>query len=231
MRLSLTFCATAHASWARITPTIHSRDYVPYATRELYLKISYHFWEFTKENCNSQAACIKIIRTHLRGISIYTQIFSDVELHVLPTAISWIGQDGGSDVCLHLSEACHSWQNKKQEETEENGRLSFVEWFSSLRLFSVKHVLVLLRAVSTVIEHHSNWWDTEIILLKISVLELHHFTHITMDRPRRFITSGSKRVEGDVRPLIAIGNLPLMLFRVKCSYGMELANSLVSKDT
>ena len=61
----------------------------------------------------------------MRGISIYTEIFSDVELNVLPTAISWIGQDGGSDVCLHLSEACHSWQKKKARGNRGKWKVEF----------------------------------------------------------------------------------------------------------
>ena len=50
-----------------------------------------------RENSNSQAARIKIIKTHFSGCNINTQIFARMEVHVLPTVIAWMGRDGGSD--------------------------------------------------------------------------------------------------------------------------------------
>jgi len=52
---------------------------------------------FNKENSYSQAARIKIIRTHFSGSNINTQIFARMEVHVLPTVIAWMGRDGGCD--------------------------------------------------------------------------------------------------------------------------------------
>jgi hypothetical protein len=75
-----------------------------------------------KDNSNSQAARTKIIRTHFRGISINTQIFSDVELHVLPTAISWMGRDDGSDVLFafirSMPQLCETKSKRKQRKME-----------------------------------------------------------------------------------------------------------------
>ena len=55
-----------------------------------------------KENSVNQAARIKIIGTHFSGSNINTQIFSRMELGVLPIAIAWMGRDdensGISDV-------------------------------------------------------------------------------------------------------------------------------------
>ena len=50
-----------------------------------------------REKSNSQAARIKIIKTHFSGSDINTQIFARMEVHVLPTVIAWMGRDGGSD--------------------------------------------------------------------------------------------------------------------------------------
>ena len=50
-----------------------------------------------RENSTSQAARIKIIKTHFSGSDINTQVFADMEVHVRPTAIAWMGRDGGSD--------------------------------------------------------------------------------------------------------------------------------------
>ena len=50
-----------------------------------------------KENSNSQAAHIKIIKTHFSGSDINAQIFAHVEVNILPTAIAWMGRDGGSN--------------------------------------------------------------------------------------------------------------------------------------
>ena len=49
-----------------------------------------------KENSNSQAAHIKIIKTHFSGSDINAQIFAHMEVNVLPTAFAWMGRDGGS---------------------------------------------------------------------------------------------------------------------------------------
>ena len=51
-----------------------------------------------REKSNSQAARIKIIKTHFSGSNINTQIFARMEVHVLPTVIAWMGRGGGSDV-------------------------------------------------------------------------------------------------------------------------------------
>jgi hypothetical protein len=50
-----------------------------------------------RENSNSQAARIKVIKTHFSGSNINTQIFAGMEVNVLPTVIAWMGRDGGSD--------------------------------------------------------------------------------------------------------------------------------------
>ena len=49
-----------------------------------------------KENSNSQAAHIKIIKTHFSGSDINAQIFAHMEVNVLPTAFAWMVRDGGS---------------------------------------------------------------------------------------------------------------------------------------
>jgi hypothetical protein len=43
----------------------------------------------------SQAARLKIIKTHFGGSNINTTPFAVMELKVLPTAISWMGQECG----------------------------------------------------------------------------------------------------------------------------------------
>ena len=48
-----------------------------------------------RENSNHQTAHIEIIRTQFSGNNINTQIFVNLELTVLPTAIALIGQDAG----------------------------------------------------------------------------------------------------------------------------------------
>jgi hypothetical protein len=48
------------------------------------------------ENRVSQAVRLKIIRTHFSGRNINTTPFTVMELKVLPTAISWMGQDFGT---------------------------------------------------------------------------------------------------------------------------------------
>jgi hypothetical protein len=48
-----------------------------------------------RENSNSQAAHIEIIRIQFRGV-INTQIFTNLEATVLPSAISWMRRDGGN---------------------------------------------------------------------------------------------------------------------------------------
>ena len=49
------------------------------------------------EIIGSQAARIKIIKTHFSGSNINTQIFTHTESNSLPNAVAWMGQDGGSD--------------------------------------------------------------------------------------------------------------------------------------
>ena len=43
-----------------------------------------------------QAARIKIIRSHFRGSDINTQVFTEMNLSVLPNAIAWMGHNNGS---------------------------------------------------------------------------------------------------------------------------------------
>jgi hypothetical protein len=45
----------------------------------------------------SQTARLKITKSHFSGSGINTQIFIDMESKVLPSAIAWMGRDGGSD--------------------------------------------------------------------------------------------------------------------------------------
>ena len=52
--------------------------------------------KINKENSNSQAARIKIIKTHFSGSKINTQAFTSMEFEVLPAAISWMGRDDKS---------------------------------------------------------------------------------------------------------------------------------------
>jgi hypothetical protein len=54
--------------------------------------------KINRENSNSQAARIKIIKTHFSGSDINTQMFTCMELNVLLNATAWMGRDGGSDV-------------------------------------------------------------------------------------------------------------------------------------
>jgi hypothetical protein len=51
--------------------------------------------QMNRENNVSQAARLKIIKTHFSGSNINTTPFAVMELKVLPTAISWMGQDCG----------------------------------------------------------------------------------------------------------------------------------------
>jgi hypothetical protein len=52
--------------------------------------------KINKENSNSQAARIKIIKTHFSGSKIKTQAFTSMEIGVLPAAIAWMGRDDES---------------------------------------------------------------------------------------------------------------------------------------
>jgi hypothetical protein len=54
--------------------------------------------KINRENSNSQAARIKIIKTHFSGSDINTQMFTRMQLNVLLNATAWMGRDGGSDV-------------------------------------------------------------------------------------------------------------------------------------
>jgi hypothetical protein len=51
--------------------------------------------QINSKNSVSQAARLKIIKTHFSGDSINTKPFTVMELKVLPTAISWMGRDCG----------------------------------------------------------------------------------------------------------------------------------------
>jgi hypothetical protein len=51
--------------------------------------------QINRENSVSQAAQLKIIKTHFSGSNINTTPFAVMELKVLPTAISWMGQECG----------------------------------------------------------------------------------------------------------------------------------------
>jgi Ran GTPase-activating protein (RanGAP) involved in mRNA processing and transport len=51
-----------------------------------------------KENSPSQAARIKIINAHFSGSDINTQVFNDMELHVHPSAIAWMGGSKTNDL-------------------------------------------------------------------------------------------------------------------------------------
>jgi len=52
--------------------------------------------KINKENSNSQAARIKIIKTHFSGSKINTQAFGNMEFGFLPAAIAWMGRDDES---------------------------------------------------------------------------------------------------------------------------------------
>jgi hypothetical protein len=50
----------------------------------------------------SQAARIKIINSHFSGNDINTQVFTDMKSNILPTAMSWMGWDNGSNGGMNL---------------------------------------------------------------------------------------------------------------------------------
>jgi hypothetical protein len=51
--------------------------------------------QMNRENNASQAARLKIIKTHFSGSNINTAPFAVMELKILPTAISWMGREWG----------------------------------------------------------------------------------------------------------------------------------------
>jgi hypothetical protein len=55
-----------------------------------------------REYSVSQAARIKIINSHFSGSDINTQVFTDMKLNILPTAMSWMGQDNRSNGGMNL---------------------------------------------------------------------------------------------------------------------------------
>jgi hypothetical protein len=55
-----------------------------------------------REYSVSQAARIKIINSHFSGSDINTQVFTDLKLNILPTAMSWMGHDNGSNGGMNL---------------------------------------------------------------------------------------------------------------------------------
>jgi len=50
-----------------------------------------------RNNSIRQAARIKILNSHFSGSDINTQVFTDMKLNILPTAMSWMGHDNGSN--------------------------------------------------------------------------------------------------------------------------------------
>jgi hypothetical protein len=54
--------------------------------------------QINRDHNVSQAARLKIIKTHFSGSDINTTPFTVMELKVLPTAISWMGRDSGSEI-------------------------------------------------------------------------------------------------------------------------------------
>jgi hypothetical protein len=55
-----------------------------------------------KENDMNQAARIKIIKAHFSGPVIDTQVFTDMKLNVLPSAIAWMGRGGVNGESIDL---------------------------------------------------------------------------------------------------------------------------------
>jgi len=55
-----------------------------------------------RNNSIRQAARIKILNSHFSGSDINTQVFTDMKLNILPTAMSWMGHDNGSNVGMNL---------------------------------------------------------------------------------------------------------------------------------
>ena len=55
-----------------------------------------------KENDMNQAARIKIIKAHFSGPVIDTQVFTDMKLNVLPSAIAWMGRGGVNGEIIDL---------------------------------------------------------------------------------------------------------------------------------
>ena len=57
----------------------------------------YPLLSINQKNSIRQAARIKILNSHFSGSYINIQVFTEMKLNVLPTAISWMGRDNGSN--------------------------------------------------------------------------------------------------------------------------------------
>jgi hypothetical protein len=76
----------------------HTLEYTGFLPREdikSLLRINHN-------NSVRQAARIKIINSHFSGNVINTQVFTDMKSNILPTAMSWMGRDNGSNGGMNL---------------------------------------------------------------------------------------------------------------------------------
>jgi hypothetical protein len=83
-----------------IMSTYNSNHILSKVSQECYWKLPLPFdlacaLQINRENSVSQAARLKNIKSHFSGSNINTRPFTVMELRVLPTAISWMGQDCG----------------------------------------------------------------------------------------------------------------------------------------
>ena len=83
-----------------IMSTYNSNHILSKVSQECYWKLPLPFdlasaLQINGENRVSQAARLKIIRTHFSGSNINTTPFTVMELKVLPNAISWMGRECG----------------------------------------------------------------------------------------------------------------------------------------
>jgi len=83
-----------------ILNTYNSNHTLTYA--HLWHKVIDPLLEINHNNSIRQAARIKILNSHFSGSDINTQVFTDMKLNILPTAMSWMGHDNGSNVGMNL---------------------------------------------------------------------------------------------------------------------------------
>ena len=72
-----------------------------------------------KESSKSQSARIKIVNTHLSGSNINTQVFTEMDVKILPVTIDWMGRDVGSnetsDLLFAFLRNVHSLRDTKSK--------------------------------------------------------------------------------------------------------------------
>jgi hypothetical protein len=89
------------------------------------------FLRINRENSNIQTVHIKIIKIHLSGSDINTQIIAHMDANVLPTVIAWMSRDEGSngngDLLFEFLRSMPMLCEMKSESKRGKCRLSFVE--------------------------------------------------------------------------------------------------------